>query len=94
MQKLVLDMVALKERKDGSAASAAAASSGEGSGGGFQSGLPMRVGYGGRPSMWTPTRLELKGWGGSWNDVSGGRRTSAFLIGMLSIRNRRDLMGR
>ena len=48
VRKLELDVVALKERTEGNAASTAAASSGSGSSGGFNSVAPPGGGYGRR----------------------------------------------
>ena len=64
-------MVALEERKEGSAASTAATSSGSGgSSGGLNSGPPSGGRHGGRASTWIPTRLELKIWR-EYDDVKG-----------------------
>ena len=54
--KLDLDMVALKEREEGSAASTAVTSSRSGGIGGFNSEPSSRGGYGGSSSTWIPTR--------------------------------------
>ena len=73
MRKLALGMVALKERKQSSAASTAAASCGCGGSRGFNSGVLLGVEYGGKSSTWFPTGLEL-GWLGDRNRV----KASAF----------------
>ena len=78
------------KQEGGSAASTAAASTGSGGCGGLQSGMLVTVVYGGRPPIWTPTRIELEGWEDR-NDVRGSATGMGEVISLVSILKTRML---
>ena len=85
----------ISQRKGGrSAASTAAASSGSGGCGGGS--LPSGGGYGSMPAHFTPTSLELKGWG-DLDDVRGSAIDNdevGSLVASFKARMTMELQGR